>query len=336
VFGGVVTVGAVAVLLGMRSAPPPATIPPRAEPAAAGALPEGHPPLSIPDDVRQTLDRMAENAKQRPDDVELWKQLGFAQYRAGQVDRSYLDAAAETYGHVLSLQPNDLDALRALGNVAYDRESGDAAIQYYKRYLELKPGDASVLTDLGTMYLSSQKVPQAIETYEAVLAADPKFFQAQFNLAIAYRQSGDADKALDALRKSKDIAPDDETRKRVEDLLARVTGVPPAAPQGGAPQGGAAPGGAAPGLRAGVEAIFRSHPIVGPKLDRIEWPDEHSAKVIVRDFPMDGMPPMVRERFAERIRSGLRDQKKEHSIDGALRVELVDAASGRVMETVVE
>jgi hypothetical protein len=89
-------------------------------------------------------------------------------------------------------------------------------------------------------------------------------------------------------------------------------------------------------VQAGVEAIFRSHPIVGPKLDRLEWPQERTAKVLVRDFPMDGMPPQVRERFVERIRGGLREQKKEHSIDGELRVELVDAASGRVMETVVE
>jgi tetratricopeptide (TPR) repeat protein len=313
----------------MRSAAPPAVVPPRdAPPAANEPLPDGHPPVAIPDDDRSALDRMAAQAKQKPDDVEMWKQLGFAQYRAGQVDRSYLTQAAETYEHVLSLKPADLDALRTLGNIAYDRENTDAAVRYYQRYLEQKPDDAFVLTDLGTMFLSANNIPRAIATYEAVLATDPKFFQAQFNLAIAYRQSGDNAKAMDALRKSLEMAPDEETKKRVQDLLARISGAPaaPAAPEGSG----------ATTLRAGVESIFRSHPIVGPKLDRIEWPDEKSAKVILRDFPMDGMPPQMRDRFVERIRTGLRDQKKAHPIDGPLRVELVDGGSGRVMETVVE
>ena len=330
IFGTVVTLGATAVVLGMRSAAPPAVVPPReAPPAANEPLPDGHPPVSIPDDVRSALDRMAAQAKQKPDDVEMWKQLGFAQYRAGQVDRSYLAPAAESYEHVLSLKPTDLDALRTLGNIAYDRENTDAAVRYYQRYLEQKPDDAYVLTDLGTMFLSANNLARAIATYEEVLAADPKFFQAQFNLAIAYRQSGDSAKALDALRKSQEMAPDEETKKRVQDLLARVAGAPSA--PAAAPQGGAGTT-----LRAGIESIFRSHPIVGPKLDRIEWPDENSAKVILRDFPMDGMPPQMRDRFVERIRTGLRDQKKTHSVGASLRVELVDGGSGRVMETVVE
>jgi Flp pilus assembly protein TadD len=329
IFGTVVALGASAVVLGMRSAAPPAVVPPRdAPPAGNEPLPEGHPPVSIPDDVRSALDRMAAQAKQKPDDVDMWKQLGFAQYRAGQVDRTYLAPAAESYEHVLSLQPTDLDALRTLGNIAYDRENTDAAIRYYQRYLEQKPDDAFVLTDLGTMFLSANNVARAIATYEEVLATDPKFFQAQFNLAIAYRQSGDTAKALDALRKSQEMAPDEETKKRVQDLLSRI-GAPSAPAEAPA-------GGGATTLRAGVEAIFRSHPIVGPKLDRIEWPEDNSAKVILRDFPMDGMPPQMRERFVDRIRSGLRDQKKSHSVDGSLRVELVDGGSGRIMETVVE
>lgn len=326
VFGSVLLVAGVAIWLGTRSALPPATVPSGGGSPNAAALPEGHPPVGVPDDVRKVLERMAESAKAKPDDVELWKQLGFAQYRAGQVEPSYLDDAAKTYEHVLELRPEDPDALRALGNVAYDHEAPQQATEYYKRYLEQRPDDAFVLTDLGTMYLALQRVDEAIQTYQEVLAADPAFFQAKFNLAIAYRAAGDSDKAVEAMREARDVAPDDATRKRVEELLAHVAGAPAAAAAEGAPSG----------LQADVEAIFRSHPIVGPKLDRIDWEGDRVVRVVLRDFPMDGMPPMVRQRFTDRIRTGLQESKAKHGTSDEMRVELVDAATGRVMETVAE
>ncbi len=215
----VLAVAAGAIFVASRSAAPPAVVPPRESAPAANAaapLPDGHPPLTVPDDVRQVIERMTELARSKPDDLETWKQLGFVQYRAGQVDRTYLAAAATTYEHVLEIDPKNLDALRALGNIAFDGEKADRAIDYYQRFLAIQPGDTGVLTDLGTMYLSAQQTEKAIETYQTVLKADPKFFQAQFNLAIAYRAAGDSDKALDALKQARGVAEDDATRQRVE------------------------------------------------------------------------------------------------------------------------
>ena len=145
--------------------------------------------------------------------------------------RGYLADAAATYAHVLERQPENLDALRALGNIAFDRNQPDQASEYYRRYLKVKPDDLSVQTDLGTMQLSSQQVDAALKTYQDVLAVDPKFFQAQFNLAIAYRAAGDDAKALAALERARDIAGDDATRQRVNELLAHLKGAPP--PGGG-------------------------------------------------------------------------------------------------------
>ena len=51
---------------------------------------------------------------------------------------------------------------------------------------------------------------------------------------------------------------------------------------------------------------------------------------------MDGMPPMVRDKFTDRIRSGVRDSKTRHQATAPVTIELVDAASGRVMETITE
>jgi len=333
VVGTVLVVAGTAVLVGARSAPPPNAPPPRGGGQMnAQAMPEGHPPVEIPDDVRKVITKLADAAKGRPDDLEAWQQLGFVQYRAGQVDAAYLTDAEATYKHVLELQPDNLDALRVLGNIAFDRDAPERAMDYYRRYLKLKPDDLSVQTDLGTMLLSSKQVDAALKAYQDVLAKDPKFFQAQFNLAIAYRAAGDDAKAVAALQHAREIADDDATRQRVDALLARLKGG--AAPE--AASGEAAGGGGGGDVHADVEAIFRSHPIVGPKLDRIDWPSPDRARVLLREFPMEGMPPMVRDKFTERIRSGIRDSRSRYQIGTPITVELVDAASGRVMATVTE
>lgn len=327
VFGAVVVVAGIAVYHGSSTAPAPRPIVPPSAAAKEGAtLPDGHPPITLPDDVRQAIDRLASAAETKPDDVDVWKQLAFAQYRAGQVDPTYLAAAAKSYAHVLDRSADDLDALRALGNIAFDQNDPEKALGYYDRYLERKPDDLSVRTDLGTMYLAARKVDEATRIYQSVLEADPNFFQAQFNLAIAYRAAGDDEKARAALERARTLASDEPTRQRVEALFAHL----------GAGDARPPDGGKETGLKAEVESIFRSHPIVGPKLDRFRWTGEDSVQVIVRDFPMDGMPPEVRRRFVERVASGLNDKKERAGRSAALEVQVVDSATGRVMETITQ
>jgi hypothetical protein len=71
-------------------------------------------------------------------------------------------------------------------------------------------------------------------------------------------------------------------------------------------------------------------------LDRIDWADDRTVKVVLRDFPMESMPPFAREKFTERIKVGVRDSKSRHAVAGNVTVQLVDSASGRVMDTVSE
>jgi tetratricopeptide (TPR) repeat protein len=332
IIGVVLAVGGIAVYWGATSAVSPPTVPAAAPPAVPAAappisdseLPPGHPPMALPDDVRQAIDRLAEAAEKSPDNLTGWKQLGFAQYRAAQLDPAYLDPAAKTFGHILERDPDSVEALRGMGNVTFDQNDPEAAVTYYKRYLALKPDDLHVLTDLGTMYLAAKDVDQALRTYEAVLVEDPAFFQAQFNLAIALRAKGDNEAALAALQKARDVAADDATRQRVDAMLAHLAGGGSEAKEGRPREG----------LQADIESIFRSHPIAGPKVDRFDWTDERNLKVVMRAFPMEGMPPEVRRRFVERLQTGLQEKKQLHGSGETIEVQLVDADSGAVMETI--
>lgn len=337
VLGAVLLIGGTTVWVANRTARPSNVVPSRDAPPVGQpgqqGLPAGHPPIEVPENVRQVIEKLSESAKANPDDLDAWRQLGFIQFRTSQADPAYLDDAKASYEHVLEKEPKDLDALRALGNIAYDQEDPENAIRYYERYLEIEPGNKSVLTDLGTMFLSARQTEKAISTYNSVLEDDPSFFQARFNLAIAYRAAGDEERALKELKEAREAATDDATRGRVDQLLAHLTGQPPPAPVGAAP---GAPAVEVGGVQAEIEKVFRSHPIVGAKLDRIEWSDERTAKVVLRQFPMDGMPPDIRKQFTDRIQSKIKESKDRNQVTETVRVELVDSGSGRVMETITE
>jgi tetratricopeptide (TPR) repeat protein len=59
---------------------------------------------------------------------------------------------------------------------------------------------------LGNLCLQQGRYSDAIAAYKAALKDDPSFAEAWNNLAIAYQDSGQADKAMDAFKKYKMVA----------------------------------------------------------------------------------------------------------------------------------
>lgn len=345
IVAAVVVVLGIVVIIGTLNPKTTATVGRRgSSPAGSegtGGLPEGHPPITIPEEAKQAMRELAKKAAAAPDDLETWRHLAELQYRSGQIDPSHLAEAEASYRHILEREPNNPDTLRSLGNVAFDQQKPDTAIDFYQRYLKLKPDDADVQTDLGTMLLSSGKTDQAIQQFQSVVQQHPSFFQAQFNLAIAYGKAGQHDKVIEALEKARTLAKDDQARSQVEQVLQQVKAAPP--PAGGAepamaggaqPSSGSAPAGAT--FQEGMDASLRQYPIIGPKIDRIEWTGAESAKVYLREFPMDQMPAEMTTMFTERIKNRIKEQKDAHKVTQQARLELVDTTSGKVMTTITE
>ena len=293
-------------------------------PASSGgsqALPQDHPPISIPDDAKQQIATLVDEANAKPDSAETWRRLAEVQFRASQLEASYRSAALSSYQHVLELSPDDPTALRGIGNVYYDFEEHTKAIGYYERYLALRPDDANVRTDLGTMYLYTNRADRAIAEYQTVIAANPDFFQAHFNLGIAYREKADFTQARQSLERARALTDDERIRDRVDHVLAQLNG-------GAPPQ--AQPRTA---FQHAVEQLFHSHDIMGPKVARIEWSAPAGARVYLQNFPIQGMPPDVRNRFLAKLRIQIGLAKKNNNIDDSVIVELIDAETRSVMET---
>jgi tetratricopeptide (TPR) repeat protein len=303
---------------------PLAEKPPATAESSGGDLPTNHPPIAIPAEAKSFIADLEKKAEAAPKDLAAWKNLAQVEYRAGQIDKSYLAKAEKAYRHVLGVDPNDLDAIRGLGNVHFDREEYAEAVADYSKYLERKPDDSNVRTDLGTMYLYAGKDDEAIREYRKVVGSDPKFYQAHFNLGLAYAKKGDAAKAAESLETARALAPDEATRKQIQAMIDR----------GGAGGAAASEGTPAGGLHERVEQVVRSHPIAGPKVVSVDWPSANEARVVLESFPMEAMPEFVRAKFLERLKGALAEAKKSTDTAGSVRLELVDRASGKVMAVV--
>ena len=309
---------------------PFAPTPPRSTPASTGgsALPQNHPQVSLPEEAKSRIAELVAQANAAPQDSNAWRILAEVQFRASQLDASYRRAALASYRKLLELAPNDLDALRGLGNVYYDLEEHHQSIEYYQRYVALDPENASVTTDLGTKYLYTGQVDRAIALYQAVLAKQPGFFQAHFNLGIAYQEKGLPEQATASLQQAKSLTDNTDVQARIDQLLTQFSNGTAPAPPTSPPNAAASP------FQRTVEALFRSHEMMSTKIVRIEWPSPTQARVFFRNFPMAGMPQTVRESFRQKLRDQLVDARQKTGVSGVATVELIDIDTQRVMETI--
>lgn len=324
-----------------------------ANPAAGGSengtLPAGHPKIELPTEARTFIDKVEKDAQAKPGDVAAWNKLGGVALRAAMFDQTYYGKAQQAYGHVLKLEPDNLDALRGVGDIDYDKQHYDEAIAAYEHYLKKKPDDPEVRTDLGTMYLYTGNPDQAVVQYKKALAGKPGFFQAYYNMGIAYEQQNKPEDAATAFKQALALAPDDAARDQVKDLLAKLSGAPGAsastqaasaapesAPVAMVGQTSQSPAGAAKDFHGAFEQMVRGLPTAGPKVGSVQWPDKLKARVVMDDFPMDQMPPPAKKMFLADVKAKIDAAKKDNNISSPVEVDIVDSASGRVMETITQ
>ncbi|HVB81053.1 MAG TPA: tetratricopeptide repeat protein [Candidatus Binataceae bacterium] len=307
-------------------------------PGASGNLPPGHPAaIKIPDEARKFIDDLKAKADAAPKNIAAWDRFGDAAERAAMFDPSYYPKAEDAYAHVLKLDPDDLAALRGVGNIDYDRRRYDEAIAAYEHYLSRKPDDSRVRTDLGTMYLSSGNPDVAIVQYKKVIAAHPDFFEAYFNLGVAYAEQENKPVARGYFLKARTLAPDDKTRGEIDQMLATIGAPGPAGGSTAASGAGAATVAAvgnATTFQGAFEQMARGLAIAGPKVHGVQWTDGSHARLLMDNFPMDQMPPFAAARFLGDLKSGTAETMKSHHVPGPVTVAITDAASNRVMQSV--
>lgn len=301
--------------------------------------------------IENALKPLRDRVVAEPDSVDAKLRLGFGVYRASSLLPEYASEAERIFRDILAKEPDNLDATVSLANVYYDLDRPADAIPLYEKFLAKNPDEPSVRTDLATMYLYAKRADDAIREYQKVIAAKPDFVNAYYNLGNAYHASGDTQKALETYHKAQALNPPGEIAQAIENVVAKLEGRapkvmpqavgpdglppghPPLAEGGGAASAGGADTATSSGPQGEVEAVFRDHPIVGPRVSRFEWDHDTQVKVWVRDFPMKQMPEGMRATFMSKIGATLGELHKKAGNADPYRAEIVDEATGEVMAT---
>ncbi len=341
--------------------------PPRAvsgSPGGNGAVANAQNPsaVEVPAELRAEIERaladLQSKADAAPEDEQAWTLLARARYRAAQLDpAAYLADTEKTLGRLAEIAPDNPEAIRMYGNLAYTRGGFAKAEKHYRRFLELQPNEPNVGTDLASVLLFQGQAEEAKAAFRSVLAKHPDFMQAHFHLGVALHTEGEHEEAETHLAKAFELAPAD-VKQRIEPFLQaarnrvphatavaapvdrnhapaatkRAGSTPAVPPSGGNAAGAAQPSNASSEFQKGVDRDLLGHQVFGPRIASIDWTGASAARVMLADFPMDEMPPVVRNKFKSTINEKLARRAEEEGIDENIDLVLVDNATGTIMD----
>jgi tetratricopeptide (TPR) repeat protein len=119
-----------------------------------------------------------------------------------------LDEAVTAYGALLTIAPNNPQALMMLGIIFLDKEQTDQAWEMFDRLLRLQPDNPMALHNMGRLRQNQGNDQSAIEMFAHASREKPDFPPIYNDWAVSLNRLGMRDKALTLLDKAISIDPE--------------------------------------------------------------------------------------------------------------------------------
>jgi len=148
-------------------------------------------------DFAAAVDSFEICTKKRGDWVEALVNLGLAYWKFQD-----LDGATQTYEKVLSLQPKNPDALRALTAIAIERKDHNRAWDLHQKLTGLGERSLELSYNLGLLLQAAGDPDRAAKCYQLASETQPDFPAALTNLGHALKASGKDEEARAAWSKA--------------------------------------------------------------------------------------------------------------------------------------
>jgi tetratricopeptide (TPR) repeat protein len=252
--------------------------------------------------------------------------------------------AQKRFEAFLAKQPDDASALTDLGSALLFQDKLDEAAASYQKAIDKDPKFMQAHFNLGIAEEKRGRKGESIASLKRALdlATTPDEKQHIEN-ALADVEGREPMKIAGAGEKQAPSAPPASAPAVAGSAPAAPPASAPAAPPGGSMQGGMpmpppapdrdVPTNASSDFQRKAEKPIITHPIVGPRVTGFEWTGAQVARAKIADFPMDQMPPFALAKFKSGMAEKLAAVAKEAGVAGSVSIQLVDQASGRVMDT---
>jgi tetratricopeptide (TPR) repeat protein/DNA-binding winged helix-turn-helix (wHTH) protein len=117
------------------------------------------------------------------------------------------EQAESAYLAALDIDPNSVASLTGLANIYHLRRKPAEAEERYRQAIGRHPGDWSAYNELGFFLYRSGRYTEAAKEYEYVVALDRDNSLGWGNLGAAYMMAGDFESALSTYQRALEIAP---------------------------------------------------------------------------------------------------------------------------------
>jgi predicted O-linked N-acetylglucosamine transferase (SPINDLY family) len=138
-----------------------------------------------------------------PDDPDALHALGSLAEQAGQAD-----AAIDLIGRAIRLRPANASFHNDLGKALIRKGRRDEASKCFQRAVELDPNDAEAHSNLGNTLSDKSGFEAAIAAYRRAIELRPDYVEAHYNMGNSLRRQGRWQEAIDAYRRAIELRPE--------------------------------------------------------------------------------------------------------------------------------
>ena len=274
-----------------------------------------HQNISLEQDPQ--LNNLREKVIKDPGSLDDLKNLGRALFNKlkefPEIPQPLVLEAVDVFSMILNKNQYDSEATIWMGDLSFEQRLFQQSVEYYRRYLSIEPKDLVVKAKLASSLTFLKNFKESESLLREVLASDPNNFQAAAYLAVTLAELGDINGALGAIDTAVKVAPSTEARERIERFKASLLTPKKnlASDDSGKKKEETVSANTAQdvdtsslvgGPVAAVTAYLKEHQIAGPKFVASQLEDQ---KIVIqmKDFPMQAMPPIAREKFIGGIRA---------------------------------
>lgn len=116
--------------------------------------------------------------------------------------------ARDVYEYILSLQPEHVEAIHALGLLATELQQWDTAIAWIQKALSIQPNSARFHLHLANAFKNINQFEFALTHYQAALRLNPHYAEVHNNLASLFYRQNQLDRARQHYVQAIDLKPD--------------------------------------------------------------------------------------------------------------------------------
>ena len=135
--------------------------------------------------TQESMEVLERTAARNPRFAQPWLSLA-----ALLVKQEKIAEAASAYEKVLAIAPDQIEALRGLGDLAFIRGDLEAAARHYGRILEVDAQDVGALSKMGVLRMRAGRGDEGVALFQKAVEREPRNAEALLYLAGALASSG--------------------------------------------------------------------------------------------------------------------------------------------------